>query len=195
MNNWATSKARSPRVSQNEPSTRWHSGCPRGLPSAHGEPGMQQPLCFSGTRKKWKLQCLLQPQTHTDFYVFRLVFPLGLGLCWSFWPPVSLAAALQHFSEYSGRRNANIFLEAMQWSVQLEHPSPSQQSWLQFYFSSSNIVQQSCDSIKPVTPYPGAATAARALGARQAVRVNRCFCWVTGWPRWRGRAHVQLLWL
>lgn len=157
----------------------------------------RQPLWLSGMRKKWKIQCLLQTQMHTDFYVFRLVFPLGLGLCWSRWPPVPLAAALQLFWEYSGRRNADVFLETTQWSVQLEHPSPSQQScWLQplqFYFSSSNIVQQSYNSIKPVTPYPGAATAASASGARQAAWVDGCFCWITGWSRWRGRAHVQLL--
>lgn len=112
-------------------------------------------------------------------------------MCWSCWPPVSPAAALQLFSEYCGRRNADVFLEITQCSGHLEHLSPSQQScWLQplwFYFST--MVQQCCD-IKTVTP-----TMVLLLPPREPDRLWSQ--WLLPWENrsatQRGHAHVQLL--
>lgn len=160
----------SSQVSQKWPSASCHSVAPE-APSTHSELG-EQADSWAAERRENFSACCRHRCTQTP--AFKLIPPLGLEQRWSHWPPVSFGDALQHFSECSRRRNADNFLETAQWSEQPEHPSPSQQcrglQLLQFYFNSSNVIQQCHDNMKTGTPSPSTATAASALGARQALR-------------------------
>lgn len=124
-------------------------------------------------RKKKEFQCLLQTDSHRQRHA------LGLGCVGATGHLCPLLLPYSIFQSTQGEEMQISFCRAL-WSVQLEQPPASQQSrWLhllQLYFSTSDITEQSRDSIKSVTP------AASTPGARQAARAFSCFHGTTGSP-------------